>query len=412
MKLLIFSFEFPPVIYGGLGTYALETTRKYVEFGHDVCVVAPNIGGDLPEKANWNGVEVRRPRSPEWGPALALFVDREFRAWGDWLSYLGDVLSYNLLGASGMAVGGQEFDVVIGHDWLGVVGAVLAGRALGAPIVFHLHSTEGGRQGGGGSEGIKFMESQGIREADLAITVSHTMREEIKRMGVPEDRVEVVWNGVDEAKYDPGRFSAEETGRLRDRYDVEDDEKMVLFIGRLTKVKGVVPLARAVPHVLAQHPNVKFVFLGKGELEQEVREVLRYEGVEGRVALRTEFVPEEERILHYAACDLAVFPSLYEPFGIVSLEAMAMEKPVVVGARGTSGFREQVINSGEKMCGAHVNPNDPADIAWGINLLLDGDLEAMGRNARQRVLEEFTWDIIASRTLNIYESVIRRKRGA
>jgi glycogen(starch) synthase len=125
------------------------------------------------------------------------------------------------------------------------------------------------------------------------------------------------------------------------------------------------------------------------------------------------FVPEEERILHYGACDIAVFPSLYEPFGIVSLEAMALEKPVVVGAKGISGFRDQVNPSGPDQTGVHVDGGNSADIAWGINSLLD-DMEKarrMGKRGRRRVEKYFTWDKIAECTSRIYEDVISETKG-
>ena len=119
-----------------------------------------------------------------------------------------------------------------------------------------------------------------------------------------------------------------------------------------------------------------------------------------------QFVSEEERICHLAACDIAVFPSKYEPFGIVALEAMAMEKPVVVGAGGVSGLREIVISSGENPNGCHVNGQDAADIfAWGLEPLLSmspQELKEMGRRGRERVLEHFTWDRIARQTAEVY----------
>jgi glycosyltransferase involved in cell wall biosynthesis len=123
-----------------------------------------------------------------------------------------------------------------------------------------------------------------------------------------------------------------------------------------------------------------------------------------------DFIPEEERIAHYAACDLAVFPSYYEPFGIVALEAMAMEKAVVVGAAGVSGMREIVICCGEEQCGFHVDPNNPSDIAWGVISALENPelRKQLGKNGRKRVLAEFTWNKIAKRTIELYESVAKR----
>jgi glycosyltransferase involved in cell wall biosynthesis len=128
------------------------------------------------------------------------------------------------------------------------------------------------------------------------------------------------------------------------------------------------------------------------------------------VKFRFEFIPEEERILHYAACDVAVFPSFYEPFGIVVLEAMSMERPVVIGASGISGMREIVVYCGEEQCGYHIDPNSPSDIAWGINSVFENDEKRkwLGKNGRKRVLNEFTWPEIAEKTLGLYEQIIKR----
>ena len=128
-------------------------------------------------------------------------------------------------------------------------------------------------------------------------------------------------------------------------------------------MKGIMNLVQAMPAVLKEHPEAKLVILGTGDEENDIRHLVGRLGLEKSVALRFEFVPEHERILHYAASDLCAFPSLYEPFGIVSLEAMATGKPVIVGASGTSGFREQVIPVGDRICGFHINPHDPSDIA-------------------------------------------------
>jgi len=152
--------------------------------------------------------------------------------------------------------------------------------------------------------------------------------------------------------------------------------------------------------------------IGLGDLEEHLKNLVHQFSLEKEVDLRYEFISEKERLEHYAACDVAVFPSLYEPFGIVALEAMSMEKPVVVGARGTSGFREIVVPNGEKQCGYHVNPYDPADIAWGINSsLADRDgMKRLGKNGRKRVLENFTWNVIATKTLQVYQELLQPKR--
>jgi glycosyltransferase involved in cell wall biosynthesis len=163
--------------------------------------------------------------------------------------------------------------------------------------------------------------------------------------------------------------------------------------------------------VLSEYPKTKLVILGRGEEQKDILEMAARLGIGENVICRFEFVPEDERILHYAASDLCVFPSVYEPFGIVSLEAMAMEKPIVVGAHGVVGFREQVIPSGPDQTGVHVNGEDPSDIAWGIKEVLKDPKRAKtwGQNGRKRALEFFTWRKVAEQTIDIYKSVISNK---
>jgi glycosyltransferase involved in cell wall biosynthesis len=159
--------------------------------------------------------------------------------------------------------------------------------------------------------------------------------------------------------------------------------------------------------VVKEYPNTKLVILGKGGEQADLIETADRLNIKDKIVYRFDFVSEAERIRHYAAADVCIFPSTYEPFGIVSLEAMAMEKPVVVGARGVVGFKEQVISRGTDQNGVHVNGEDPVDIAWGINLTLSDSEKARnwGENGRRRVLEYFTWRKVAEQTSKIYESL-------
>jgi glycosyltransferase involved in cell wall biosynthesis len=235
------------------------------------------------------------------------------------------------------------------------------------------------------------------------------MKEDLVNHGWPVEKIHVVWNGIDPAVYDPAKADLKEVQSLRKRYGISEKEKMILFVGRLNWVKGIMNLVQAMPAVLKEHPEAKLVILGTGDEENDIRHLVGRLGLEKSVALRFEFVPEHERILHYAASDLCAFPSLYEPFGIVSLEAMSMEKPIVVGASGVSGLKEQVVNAGPGRTGVHVDGNSPEDIAWGILEALrdEGRMKRWGTAARQRVLEYFTWDKAARETLNIYEELVR-----
>ncbi len=244
--------------------------------------------------------------------------------------------------------------------------------------------------------------------SDRIITVSNMMKDDLILHGWEGNKTNVVWNGVDPKVYDPKKVHYEEVSEIREMYKIKEDEQMILYVGRLTWIKGVRNLVEAMPLVLKDFPKTKLVILGTGEDQQNLVELADRLKIRNNIIFRFEFVPERERILHYAASDLCVFPSLYEPFGIVSLEAMAMEKPVVVGARGLVGFTEQIIPSGPEQNGIHVNGYDATDIAWGIReVLKDKDLaKQWGKNGRQRVLKDFTWDKVAEQTLEIYQSLL------
>ncbi|PIU58708.1 glycosyltransferase family 1 protein [Candidatus Bathyarchaeota archaeon CG07_land_8_20_14_0_80_47_9] len=279
------------------------------------------------------------------------------------------------------------------------------------PVVFHVHSTEWGRSGGHGSEVVSHLEQATAQLANRVITVSNAMKDDLTRHGWNESKISVVWNGVDPKRYNPKNCKQEEIDEIRKKYEVPKDWNLLLFVGRLTWVKSIRNLVQALPVVLKEYPKTKLVILGKGEEQQDISEMASRLAVKENVICRFEFVPEDERILHYASADVCIFPSVYEPFGIVSLEAMAMEKPIVVGAHGVVGFREQVVASGPNQTGIHVNGEDPADIAWGIEEMLRDPKRAKtwGKNGRKRVLELFTWRKVAEQTINVYKSLASDK---
>ena len=415
MKILHISWEFPPTIVGGLGTFAMELTRKLVVMGNEVTVYTLNRDNEYPVRDNWKGVEVHRPMIVNGTEAFNIFAGEELKRWGSGLKFFSDVAIYNVLSASKVVnqqikKEGTRFDLVDSHDWLGALAGMMIKDETGLPMVFHVHSTEKGRSMGRGSRVVEDIEYMAGEKADRIVTVSNAMKDHLISMGFPRNKITVCWNGVDEKKYDPSRFSKEETENLRKRYGVKDNESMLLFVGRLIMVKGVLNLVEAMPEILKDYPNTKLVILGVGELEKGIRARVNRLGLNDRIMLRNEFVEEDERILHYAASDVVVLPSSYEPFGIVCTEAMSMGKPVVVGAKGINGFREQIIPSGKKQCGVHVDPYDPSDIAWGVSAILSSrnKMKLMGKNGRERVLKEFTWERIAKKTFEIYEKVANK----
>ena len=412
MRIGFFVWEYPPKIVGGLGTYAEYITREFVELGHDVSVFTLNPG-DLKTNDILKGVEVDRPLIADASNVFPMFVVDDLKRWGTNIRFFNDVFIYNILSATKFINGliGKEryaFDIVCVHDWLSSIAGLIIKNETKIPVVFHVHSTEWGRSGGQGSEVVSHLENAIAQNADGIITVSHAMREDLTRHGWSQSKMNVVWNGVDPEKYDPQKCQPEEAKDIRKKYEIPDDWNMLLFLGRLTWVKSVINLVQAMPMVLQEYPKTKLVILGKGEEQKDIIETANRLGIGDNVICRFEFVSEEERILHYAAANLCIFPSVYEPFGIVSLEAMAMAKPVVVGARGTVGFREQVVNSGSEQNGIHVNGEDQTDIAWGIKETLKDPQRAKvwGENGRKRVLEYFTWRKAAEQTIEIYENLI------
>ncbi len=411
-------YEYPPKIVGGLGTYAAEITRKFVLLDHDVTVFTMNDDtGSLPTRELWRGIEIHRPLHIDVSDSLPDVVAEDVRKWGRGIHLFSKLLVYNYLTASKMVnelvrSEGFLFDITIAHDWLSAMGGIAIKRELGMPFAFHVHSTEKGRTMGNGSEVVSNIEMRAAQTADIVVTVSNAMRDELVGLGFPAEKIRVVYNGVDPQKYNPSEVSKEKIQEIRAGYGLKEDDSMVLFLGRLVSVKGVDRLIASIPHVLQKIPNAKLVVVGLGDMQEYLSRLAQNLRVQENVKFCFEFIPEEDRIAHYAACDVAVFPSTYEPFGIVAIEAMSMEKPVVVGASGVSGMREIVIPTGQDQCGFHVNPNDPIDISWGIiNSLQDAEKKRqMGLNGRKRVLKEFTWDEIGKKTIQVYSELLESEK--
>lgn len=418
MKIAVFVYEYPPKIVGGLGTYAAEITRKFVLLGHDVTVFTMNDDkGSLPTRELLRGIEIHRPIHIDVSDSLPDVIAEDVKKWGRGIQFFSKILIYNYLSASKMVnelvrVEDFKFDLVVAHDWLSVIAGITIHKELGIPLAFHVHSNERGRTLGNGSGVVRSIENRGGQMADMVITVSYAMQDELIQAGFPAEKIRVCYNGVDPKKYDPEQVSEERIMDVRKKYGLTKDDMMVLFVGRLVWVKGVDKLIRAMPQVLQKIPNAKLVVVGLGDMRDYLEGLVRNLHLEDIVKFRFEFIPEEERIAHYAACDVAAFPSLYEPFGIVTLEAMSMEKPVVVGAAGISGMREIVSISGSDQCGFHINPNDPTDIAWGITSAIEDPEKRIqfGRNGRKRVLELFSWDAAAKSTIERYSELLKPKK--
>ncbi len=406
MKLAYFVWEYPPRLVGGLGTYGAEITKKFDEMGHDVHVFTMNDDHGLPtNELMGRSIEVHRPIVADASNVFPVFVDEELRRWGQGFKFFADILSYNVLAANKYVndvARKWKGDVIVSHDWLGAMAGMISKQNMKAPFIQHFHSTEYGRSGGGGSSTVRNLEYAAAQQADMIITVSYAMREELNTLKFPPEKTRVAWNGVDEKKCNMKNFKPQRVQEEKEKLGLKPDDKIMLFTGRLTWVKGIDSLVRAMPAIIAKEPKAKLVVLGRGEMYEEMKALTGTLNITKNVIFINKWVSEEERLGLYAAADLICAPSRYEPFGIVSLEGMAMEKPVLVGY---GGLREAVI---EGQHGLYCDPNSPQNIAeQALKILTNPDLaKKYGKNGRKRVEEYFTWDKVAADTIALYETLL------
>lgn len=415
------STEFPPRMFGGLGAYTLDMTRMLTKMGHSVTVYTPNDNATLPFREVIDGINVVRPQSYSDSDVMGQFLSEDTKnRWGEGgIEFLSDLLSYNRRSAElildEIKTNPNPVDVCVGHDWLALPALIMIKRHSTIPTVYHVHSTEIGRSLGDINWQIRNLEIQGAHTAHRVITVSNAMKDQLVEMGAPADKISVCYNAVDHTSYDPSKVSDANVSALRAEYGISPEHKVILFIGRLEEVKGAYPLVQSIKTVINEQEGktngkkVHLIVVGRGVLEGAIRETIESEGLSDYVTLNTGFLDLPLKLAHLKLADICVFPSLYEPFGIVALEAMAMETPLIVGAKGTSGLREIVITPpSEDACGMHVDPANPLDIAWAINHILEIDeneVKRWGINGRKRVLDMFTWEHIAQQTLGVYKSI-------
>ncbi len=405
MRIAYFVWEYPPRLVGGLGTYASEITRKFIQQGHELTVFTMNDDGKLKTRENMDGIEVHRPMVADASNILPVFVDEEVKKWGSGVKFFSDILSYNILSANkfvNQVAKEKQFDIIACHDWLSCIGGVIAKKNMNKPLVFHVHSTEHGRSGGKGSRTVSDLEAFTASIADMIVTVSYAMQEELHLLKYPQEKIRVSWNGVDEKKYNMDAMDKQKVHDYRTGLGLKENEKMILFTGRLTWVKGIDNLVQALPSILTKAPDTKLVILGRGEMADTINTLTNQLKLHEKIVLVDRWVSEEERLLLYASSDVVCAPSRYEPFGIISLEAMGMKKPTVVG---NGGLREAVLDG---KTGFYCDPESPESIAGALTkILLDPELaREFGENGRKRVEKLFTWDKIAEDTIALYESLL------
>ncbi|MEJ7569070.1 MAG: glycogen synthase [Gaiellaceae bacterium] len=393
MRVAMLTREYPPEVYGGAGVHVEYLARELARLEE---VTVHCWGDDRPEGGGppavgyraWEALDGREPHRPA---LQAVSIDLA------------------------MAVGVEGAELVHSHTWYANLAGHLARLLYEIPHVATVHSLEPLRpwkaeQLGGGYALSSFCERTALEAADAIVAVSQGMRRDVLAVypAIDPDRVEVIYNGVDTAEYRPDAQTD-----VLERYGIDPEQPSVVFVGRITRQKGVPYLLEA---ARAFDAEAQLVLCAGApdtpEIGAEVeRRVASLRAERGNVTWIDEMLPKRDVIQLLSHAHVFVCPSIYEPLGIVNLEAMACEAPVV--ATATGGIVE-VVDDGVTGLLVPYEPQDPAGFAVGIaarvNVLLrDPDrARAMGRAGRERALERFAWPAIAEQTSALYHAARER----
>ena len=390
MRVLVISWEFPPHMIGGLGKHVVELAPALLAQGCEVYVLTPRLNGGPNYERTEQGVSVNRIDVGE--VANLGFISFNSEA-NEQLELAGQALAEQ--------VGG--FDLIHVHDWLTAAAGIALKHRWLIPLVATIHATERGRgQGrllGPQAERINTIEWNLSYEAWRVIACSQFMAAQVNAyFDTPWDKIDVVPNGV---RILPYPFDSDAQRQAFRRQYAEDDQPIAYYVGRIVYEKGLHILLDAWPKLLRTYDQARLVIAGSGPYLEELRDQARWLGINTSVIF-TGFISDEERDKLYHMVDLAVFPSLYEPFGMVALEAMAAYCPIVVAATG--GLIE-VVRSHET--GLLIQPGNPQSLAWGLLHTLQNPQWTKVRveTAFQEVRDNYGWPIIADSTATIYRRI-------
>ncbi len=395
-RVLILSWEYPPLIEGGLARHVRKLSEALVERDTEVHVLTRG-GEESPSEEVMAGVHVHRVMEPTRPAEL-----NEFVAWVERMN--SDML------AAGVELGDRvDFDLVHGHDWLVANACDHLARRFDAPLVTTIHATEHGRHQGWVEKHpqayIHGVERWITNRSDHVIACSTFMREQIVDVfGVPEGSIEVIANGIDPDEIQP--HDDDGLRRLRAEF-AEPDESLVLLVGRLVYEKGFQFALEALPEIIERLPKTRFVVAGSGTHEEELRRQAEELGLMEHGTF-VGWIGDD--VLHslYAIADVCVVPSIYEPFGLVALEAMASSCPCIVA--DTGGLREVVPHD---EVGLRFRARDPQSLAeMTIRVLDDAKLCRRLTAEAFEHLSRFDWGDVAERTAEVYAEVVARDAAA
>ncbi|MBE5805396.1 MAG: glycosyltransferase family 4 protein [Clostridiales bacterium] len=387
MKILMLTWEYPPRIVGGIARVVHDLSHKLVKQGNEVTVITYKEGDAL-EFENDKGVKVYRVNNYMIRP----------NNFTDWIMQL----NFNLTSKATQIINEQgKFDCIHAHDWLVAYSAKTLKDAFQIPIISTIHATESGRNSGIHDDVQRYIndtEWMLTYESTEVIVNSNYMKNELQRLfGLPFEKINVISNGINLNNFS----GVEKDYEFRRKYAM-DNEKIILYIGRLVYEKGIQHLISAMPKIINGYNDTKLIIGGKGGMYDELKEQASALGLGNKVYF-TGYLSSKDVQKMYKCADIAVFPSTYEPFGIVALEAMLAGIPTVVSDIG--GLNEIVDHGVNGMKSYAGNSNSIADSV--LTLLYDHQLsDNIVKEAKNKVKQNFNWDKITDDTFFVYEKAI------
>jgi alpha-maltose-1-phosphate synthase len=405
MNIVILTNEYPPYVYGGAGVHVEYLSRELADLENHAHVVKILCFGDQHlQEGNFTVEGIASDgQPPAQDPRHQRFLETMVRD----IAMAGSV---------------READIVHCHTWYSHLAGCLLKPLLGARLVLTTHSLEPHRpwkveQLGTAYHASSWVERTAYQNADGVIAVSDAMRRDVHALyDVPFEKIHVIHNGIDVQQYKPTPNPA-----VLQSYHIDPSIPFVLFVGRITRQKGIMHLINAIQYM---RPGIQVVLCAGAPdtpaLGEEMATQVEQAGHESsnRIIWVPQMMPREDVIVLYTHASVFVCPSVYEPFGIINLEAMACETPVVASAVG--GIPEAVVHSetGLLVPVEPVSPQDfeprapeqfARDLATAVNSLLNDPVTmgAMGKRARERVERCFSWSSIAQRTLGFYRELTR-----
>jgi len=387
MKILMLTWEYPPRIVGGIARVVHDLSKKLIRDGHEVTVVTYKEG-NVPYFEDDKGVKVYRVDNYMINPNNFI----------DWILQL----NFNLVAKANEIMQKEgKFDVIHAHDWLVAYAAKTLKNSYDIPIVSTIHATEAGRNSGIHDETQRYIndtEWMLTYESTEVIVNSNFMKCELQRLfGLPFEKINVIPNGLNLNMYS----GIEKDYDFRRRY-AADNEKIIMCAGRLVYEKGFQHLIDAMPKILANYNDAKLIIAGKGGMLDELKQKVSYLGIDNKVYF-TGKLDSKDLFKMYKCADIAVFPSTYEPFGLVAIEAMYGGIPTVVSDVG--GLDEIVTHGVDGMKSYAGNANSIADSV--LTLLFDHQLcDNIVKNAKVKVKNTYNWNKIAQETYFAYQKAI------